>query len=854
MTVAAPVAEAPRPKLTRGVRQRPEAILVAAGGLASVANYGYTLAVLWLLPASQYAVFGSVASLLLLCGTISAASTPWVVAREVAQAAEGSDRRAAAVTFGLVSVSAQGIAAGLATGLVASHYASGVTSAVVLGSSVAIFIEAAGIGYLQGSERFALIAVLRVLEVVAKIVAGVVLIEVGAGSTGAIAGFLAGAALVTAITVVAMRPDLRRTAGALRSRSLWRSARGLLAIQSGVAVLAGMDIVVASLTLAHRSSLATYQAAQILGRVPTFVATALSLVLFARLAKRAATGLSQEAVGLFFAVCIPVAFCTATLPGGVSGLMFPRGYGDVEAVLPLVAAGGICVGFVNLITTVFQAYQRYTAAAVVVWTGVAVGLPVEYLAIRKGGIIALAWAVIVIAGAVAVALAVLWRRTWPMPSARLLGRAVATAVAASPLIALRRSEAAWVAYVLVVVVPIVLAALWRVGASAKGGDRTRPAVLHLGFEDPMQPGSGGGSARTHEINRRIAGDVDITVVCAAYPGCRTRVDDGVRYVHVGWRRGGHVGRMTYFAAIPWALWRYPSDLVVEDFGAPVSSVAVPWLTSRPVIGVVQWLFAAEKARQYHLPFAAVERVGLRSHRTLVTVSDDLGAEIRRRNPRASVTVIANGLDDTAFVNHTIPRRDIAFLGRLEIAQKGLDLLLEAFAEASPLMEQRLVVAGDGPDQHRLVEMAERLGIARRVDFVGRVDAGARAEWLAGFDLVVMPSRYETFGLVAAEALAAATPVLAFAIPCLRRLVSADVGITVEPFNVSGLAAEMVALGSDERRRRALGRAGPSAVKGLRWDDLAATQLRLYKSSFRPPTESGRQADEILAPERAGEHS
>ena len=77
-------------------------------------------------------------------------------------------------------------------------------------------------------------------------------------------------------------------------------------------------------------------------------------------------------------------------------------------------------------------------------------------------------------------------------------------------------------------------------------------------------------------------------------------------------------------SLPYALLRYRSELVIEDFGAPFSSVAVPWMTARPVLGVVQWLFAREKSAQYHLPFHLIEGVGVRSHRSMIAVSDDLG--------------------------------------------------------------------------------------------------------------------------------------------------------------------------------------------------------------------------------------
>jgi glycosyltransferase involved in cell wall biosynthesis/O-antigen/teichoic acid export membrane protein len=827
-----------------GLARRPEAVLVVSSALASVGNYAYTLAVLWLLPAGDYAVFGSVASLLLLCGTISAASTPWVVAREVAQSADGSPRRAAAVTFGLVSVSVQGGVAGIATALVASHYSSGLTMAIVFGASVAIFVEAAGIGYLQGLQRFALIGVLRVLEVGVKVVAGLVLVTMGGGASAAVAGFLVGAAVVSVIALILMRPDLHQRRGRDRGRgdglvpvdrSLWSAARGLLAIQSGVAVLAGMDIVLASLTVTRRANLATYQAAQILGRIPTFVGTALSLVLFSQLAKSAAgdATASEGALGLFATVCVPVAFCTATLPPAITAHLFPGDYGDVSRVLPLVAAGGLAVGFVNLVTTVFQALDRFRPAIVIVWVGVGAGAPIEWFAIRQWGIIGLAWAVIGVASAISVALAASWQHQWGLSSTRFLRRAAAMGALGLPLVALRRIDVAWAGYLLVIVAPVVAWGLWRFGTREPPPGNGRPVVLHLGFEDPKQPGSGGGSARTYEMNRRLSRHLDIIVVCAAFPGCRSRREGAVRYVHIGARRGGLMGRMSYFACLPLALWRYPSDLVIEDFAAPVSSMAVPWLTSRPVIGMVQWLFAVEKARQYHLPFGAIERLGLRSHRHLVTVSQELGDTLRRRNPRAEVTVVENGLDDAAFAPAPRRRQNIVYLGRLEIAQKGLDLLVRAYAQVAAEIPQRLVIAGDGPDLQALADLAAELDVAGRIDFVGRVSPAQRAGWLAGADLLVMPSRYETFGMVAAEALAARTPVIAFDIPCLRGLVSDRVGALVQPFDVGALAQAMRDLALDTGRRRALGQAGPEIVSELRWDHLAERQLAVYRRTMRP---------------------
>ena len=104
----------------------------------------------------------------------------------------------------------------------------------------------------------------------------------------------------------------------------------------------------------------------------------------------------------------------------------------------------------------------------------------------------------------------------------------------------------------------------------------------------------------------------------------------------------------------------------------------------------------------------------------------------------------------------------------------------------------------------------------------------RFEWLARADLVAMPSRYETFGMVAAEALAVETPVVAFDIPCLRSLVDQDVGYRVPAFDVEQFAEALRALSTDAGRRRRLGAAGPARVAAYRWDDLAPRQGAVYR--------------------------
>jgi glycogen(starch) synthase len=367
----------------------------------------------------------------------------------------------------------------------------------------------------------------------------------------------------------------------------------------------------------------------------------------------------------------------------------------------------------------------------------------------------------------------------------------------------------------------------------------RPRILHLGYEDPRKPGAGGGSVRTAEINTRLARDFEIVVACARFPGCEPYIQDGVRYVHLGVGTGRDLSAATYFAAQWGAVRRYAPDLVIEDFGAPISTWGLPRTMSIPVVGVVQWLFAAEKSRQYHLPFDRIERYGLAAHRTLIAVSDDLGTRLRERNPRAEVHVVPNALPPQAFATSPDgPREGIRYLGRIEDAQKGLSLLLRAYASAVRApggITQDVLVAGEGPDRRALEALAADLGVADRVHFIGPVAPADRFAWLAAAELVAMPSRYETFGMVAAESMAARTPVVAFDIDCLRNLVNDDIGRRVPAFDVEAYAAALRELGADAALRSSLGRRGAADVAHLTWDNAAEHQGRVYRAALRGRT-------------------
>ena len=234
--------------------------------------------------------------------------------------------------------------------------------------------------------------------------------------------------------------------------------------------------------------------------------------------------------------------------------------------------------------------------------------------------------------------------------------------------------------------------------------------------------------------------------------------------------------------------------------------------------------------RYRLPFFLVERFGLRFYRDVVVLNPADGARVRRCNPSAKVRVIPNGIDLPILDERLVGRGEhILFLGRIDIREKGLDLLLAAYERSGLAMP--LLVAGSAPGARSESFAALLAATGGDVRWLGHVTGQHKQELLEGSAFVVLPSRHETFGLAALEGMSCGKPVVHFDLPSLRWM---DGDVRVPPFDVSALAAEMRELADDETARRELGRTAQAAAQRYGRDETADRYLTLVRQLLHAP--------------------
>jgi D-inositol-3-phosphate glycosyltransferase len=186
-------------------------------------------------------------------------------------------------------------------------------------------------------------------------------------------------------------------------------------------------------------------------------------------------------------------------------------------------------------------------------------------------------------------------------------------------------------------------------------------------------------------------------------------------------------------------------------------------------------------------------------------------------------------------------RMLLFVGRIE-PLKGLDVLIEAIG----IMHQNevlidnpfcLAIIGGDPDESneqvdlemsRIMALTDKYGLSNLVTFLGKRSQDSLPYYYSAAEAVVVPSQYESFGMVALEAMACGTPVVASQIGGLAYLVQDGItGYTVPVDEPMELANRLTLLLQDQNLRDRMGKQAVSLAQNYAWDKIASRLLTIY---------------------------
>jgi len=367
----------------------------------------------------------------------------------------------------------------------------------------------------------------------------------------------------------------------------------------------------------------------------------------------------------------------------------------------------------------------------------------------------------------------------------------------------------------------------------------------------------------HELARRLADCYEVHVLAPHAQGCKTReVMDGVQ-VH-RFRYGPEsLETLAYSSGMlpglrrrPWRLLGLPVFLFAEWFATlrllrqhKFAAIHAHWLLPHGLIALLAraacgyrpaLLCTSHGADLYGLQgrFARAckrrvvhgsEHVTVVSRAMLETLQREVGDHI-------NCSVLPMGVDtQTRFVPPASPisRGGLLFVGRLA-DKKGVDVLLEALGRLRDMPDLSLHVIGSGPEEARLKQRSQELGLEKIVDFVGPVPNKDLPLWYQRSAVLVFPSvvtpygDQEGLGLVPVEALACCCAVVASALPAVRDVIEdKKTGLLVPAGDPAQLAEALHVLLWDKPLCARLALAGRVDVTArFDWDRIAGRYAAL----------------------------
>ena len=339
--------------------------------------------------------------------------------------------------------------------------------------------------------------------------------------------------------------------------------------------------------------------------------------------------------------------------------------------------------------------------------------------------------------------------------------------------------------------------------------------------------------RVHEIYARLCRQGhEATIVSGNYTGAGNYSEGSLRFRFTGNPKNYILSTFSYAweAALLVKEQSQLFDIIVEDF-APWNPVFSTFLTKKPVVLHINHLEGKNVFKRWWLaglPFFLIERFYPLFFKHVTALSEETRKKIRI----PAAPIVPAGIDEDFFNENRVlysngcatpqtfgdaneARPPLLYVGRLHIKNKGLDTLLTAMKG----LKTKLLLAGRGKDEDCLKQMIKRFDL-KNVSLAGFVDEKEKIHLLQSTQALVLPSRFEGWGIVVLEAAACGKPVIVSDIPELRYAVDAGFGISFKTGDPADLAQKIESLLKNEPLRQEMGQKAREYAKDYTWDKIS----------------------------------
>lgn len=346
--------------------------------------------------------------------------------------------------------------------------------------------------------------------------------------------------------------------------------------------------------------------------------------------------------------------------------------------------------------------------------------------------------------------------------------------------------------------------------------------------------SGGGARAIHEVGLRLARYHKVQVLCGQFHGSNDNEIDGVSYKYIGSKLfGPKLGQFAFCIALLKWIKHINFDIWIESMTPPFSLMQLPLYTRRPVCFLTQVWVGDAMWKKYHIPIYLYEKVALKVYKLGITTSKFLKEQFQRINPNCEIVVIPNGVRKHWLSQEPSDKKNhILYAGRIDIQQKGLDILLKAISIVRDKLHYKLQIVGKGTasEEKLLKNQIKRMNLANYVVWIKHATEEQLAEAFRQAIVFILPSRYEASPLVIPEAFAFGVPVIMSDIPELAEYPQ-DACLKFKACCPEELASAIVRLTLDKNLLAQMSKAAKQQAAKYDWDIIVNSYLEILEKWF-----------------------